>query len=144
MKLVYSAHNNNLLRETLRTASKRAVSYSAARKVLPSLPLGRAISRSLGTNETIREDLGQAIDHLGVNQRALARRLGLHESRFSRWLNHKSDQPLSVVALDHYARYINDVIAWATAARAHLTETTQPSPIERPGTPPKSTGRSRG
>src|SRR5262245_37537030 len=90
---------NNLLRETLRTASTPSVLRASRRASLPS-SIGRS-DRHLGPlNDDIRAEVAALIDE-GFTQTALAQRLGLSQSWLSRWVNEKRpDDILDVAALE--------------------------------------------
>lgn len=44
-----------------------------------------------------------------MNQKVIAGRMGMSESKFSRWVNKKSLTPASVTALDGLQRFLDDL-----------------------------------
>ena len=77
-----------------------------------ALPLLRqAPTTSLGTNESIRDQVAKLIA-LGVSQTTLAKRMGLHLSWFNRWINDKGPpRVITVAALDGFAAYLAELSA---------------------------------
>jgi transcriptional regulator with XRE-family HTH domain len=60
------------------------------------------------TNEAIRQRVSRLVD-LGVSQKVLAKKMGLTETRFSRWLNQKRDVDIPVSAMDGFIAYIDEL-----------------------------------
>lgn len=62
----------------------------------------------MDTNEAIRQRVSRLVD-LGVSQKVLAKKMGLTETRFSRWLNQKRDVVIPVSALDGFIAYLDEL-----------------------------------
>jgi predicted transcriptional regulator len=60
------------------------------------------------TNEAIRQRVSRLID-LGVSQKVLAKKMGLTETKFSRWVNQKRDVVIPVSALDGFVAYLDEL-----------------------------------
>jgi transcriptional regulator with XRE-family HTH domain len=62
------------------------------------------------TNERIRQQVSRLVDK-GVSQKTLASKMGMTETKFSRWLNQKTDPPivLTVAAMDGFSRYVHEL-----------------------------------
>jgi hypothetical protein len=134
MKVAQFISRDNLLRPNLQNAHKRSVSYHARRGLLPSLKIGGSGYDLLDTNETLRRCLIRLID-FGINQKSLAKKLGLHPSWFSRWVNQKGSpaQALSVRELDAFVALID---AW-NALGVDLKRELETMVQQRTATPPQ-------
>jgi transcriptional regulator with XRE-family HTH domain len=62
----------------------------------------------VSTNEAIRQRVSRLID-LGVSQKVLAKKMGLTETWFSRWVNQKQELVIPVSALDGFAKYLHEL-----------------------------------
>lgn len=64
----------------------------------------------MDTNERIRQQVSRLVDK-GVSQKMLAKKMGMTETKFSRWLNQKTTPPivLSVAAMDGFGRYVTEL-----------------------------------
>lgn len=62
----------------------------------------------MDTNDAIRQRVSRLID-LGVSQKVLAKKMGLSETRFSRWLNQKRDVVIPVSAMDGFIAYLDEL-----------------------------------
>lgn len=89
----------------------------------------------MDTNEAIRQRVSRLID-LGVSQKVLAKKMGLSETRFSRWVNQKQEVVIPVSALDGFLKYLDEL---SDAIRDTETATGEPPGDWRP--PPKTASR---
>lgn len=95
---------------------------------VPALHPRVALSSSgghLGTyvadlNETLRAFVAQLIQTTGANQTILAKRLGLSQSWFNRWINAKDDRVLPLTALARLETYLGESIGIMTPAHQTL------------------------
>lgn len=61
----------------------------------------------MATDEALRQRTLRLINNYGVSQKVLAARMGMSESRFSRWLNKKTGaRAITVVEMDGLERYV--------------------------------------
>jgi len=78
----------------------------------------------MDTNAALRQRALRWI-RLGVNQKALAHRMGLSESQFSRWLRGEHSRPIPVSALDGLKRFVEEVQREAAIDPTTLTKEEQ-------------------
>jgi transcriptional regulator with XRE-family HTH domain len=108
---------------------------------------GGAGRDALETNEIFRADVHRYIE-LGIDQKVLARKMGVTESWFSRWFRRKNPKlVISVTAINGLTEYIrelthaNDQFAkHAIELMEQIAQAARPAAPRRPHAPSKRKG----
>jgi transposase-like protein len=64
---------------------------------------------AMDTNLALRQQAARLVFDFGVTQKAIAYRMGIDTSTFSRWLRGKTERAIDTHALDGFRRFLSDL-----------------------------------